>query len=69
MGEDTLFKEIQEEFYTETCKVKEGKKKEIQRGWSFQSLNLITSQPLPLKLPFNVKGIREYIEKTCCESG
>lgn len=34
MGWDTLFKEIYEEFYTETCKMKEAKKKrEIEKEW------------------------------------
>lgn len=61
---------MHEEFYTETCKIKEGKKKERLKENGYFSLELITSQPLPLKeFPFKFKEIREYIKKTCCENG
>lgn len=38
MGRDALFKELYEEFYTETCKMKEGKKKEKLKGNGYFSL-------------------------------
>lgn len=40
MGWDTRFKEMYEEFYTETCKMKEAKKKEkLKENGYFSLLN------------------------------
>lgn len=43
IGRDKVSEEMEEEFYIETCKARQQKSREIERGWSLQSLKLITS--------------------------